>query len=171
MLLVWLLLDGCYKPYPAPEPTDKRNGYRPVYAQVTSPAPTITTRAPQPLQRPGKIYIRGGYLLINEQNKGLHMIDNRNPAHPVPLAFIDIPGNYDMALKDSTLYANSGIALLALNISDPTHIRLAKQLDNMLPAVDAFPAATRVWFECVDPAKGILTGWEPAQLTDPKCYR
>ncbi len=171
LLLVWLLLDGCYHPSPPPEPTDKRNGYRPVYAVTNAPLPTIATLPPQPLQKPGKIYVRGGYLLINEQNRGLHVIDNRDPAKPVALGFIDIPGNYDMALKDTTLYVNSGVDLLALNISDPTHIRLAKRLGNVLPAVDAFPAATRVWFECADPAKGILIGWEPAQLNDPKCYR
>lgn len=169
LLLVWLLIDACEPPGPAAEPADKRNGFRPVYA--TDKTPTVTTKPPQPLQRPGKIYVRGSYLLVNEQNKGLHVIDNRNPAKPVAMSFIDIPGNYDMALKDSTLYANSGSDLLALNISDPANIRLAKKLDILLPAVNIHPSATGVWFECVDPARGLVVGWEPAQLTNPKCYR
>ncbi len=170
LCLFWLLLYGCNRPQPAPEPTDKRNGYRPVYLD-SKQTQTVDVRSPQPLQKPGKIYVRGGYLLINERNKGIHVIDNRDLTNPVAVAFIAIPGNSDMALKDSTLFVNSGVDLLALNISDPAHIKLAKRLGQVLPPMESHPAATNVWFECADPAKGTLIGWEPAQLTEPKCYR
>ncbi|WP_332913505.1 hypothetical protein [Algoriphagus boritolerans] len=53
-------------------------------------AKTITVAPPQELDNPGKIYLYGDYLLINEPTKGIHILDNTNPANPVNKNFIPI---------------------------------------------------------------------------------
>ena len=65
---------------------------------------------------PGKIYFKEGYIFINEELKGIHVIDNRNPENPQNIGFIEIPGNVDIAIKNNTLYADSYIDLGAIDI-------------------------------------------------------
>jgi hypothetical protein len=50
----------------------------------------------------GKLFIQGHYIFLNEVDKGIHVIDNSNPAQPRNVAFIDIPGNVDLAVKGNT---------------------------------------------------------------------
>ena len=59
---------------PAGAPAFSGEGYRPIYASENE-VNQVTTEAPQPLKKPGKIYVRGNYLFINEQGKGIHLID------------------------------------------------------------------------------------------------
>ncbi|MEZ4905245.1 MAG: hypothetical protein R2822_27575 [Spirosomataceae bacterium] len=115
-------------------PTFNGEGYRPIYASLTE-AREITTTLPQPLQKPGKIYVRGNYLFINEQGKGLHLIDNTDP-EPPKLSFIKIPGNVDIAVKGNLLYANNGPDFVVLNIAEPTKILVVKRIENVFPALD-----------------------------------
>lgn len=126
--------------------------------------------AAKPLSNPGKIYIKDQYLFIVEPNLGVHVIDNQDPAAPVPLVFISIPGTYDVAVKDSTLYANNATDLVALSIANPAQIRLVKRVENAF-TVATYPPVLNTWFECVDPAKGVVSRWVQATLTNPRCHR
>lgn len=78
----------------------------------------------------GKIYAKDHLVFVNEPYLGIHLIDNRNPAAPKPLAFINIPGNVDMAIRDNILYADAGPDLLALDISDPTEVVVKDHIFN-----------------------------------------
>lgn len=77
----------------------------------------------QDLVNPGKIYIKDNYLFINEIKKGIHIIDNSNPSLPKVIAFIQILGNIDIAVKDNILYADSYTDFVALDISNPNDIK------------------------------------------------
>lgn len=83
------------------------------------------------LQMPGKIYTKDGYLFINELKEGIHIIDNRNPQNPRALAFLRIPGNGDMAVRNNILYADSYMDLVAFDISNPTSIKPVKRVENV----------------------------------------
>jgi len=85
----------------------------------------------RPLRHPGKIYSYGHYLLINEIDEGIHIIDNSDPAHPANLSFIQITGNRDMAVKENILYADNVVDLLAIDITDPLAPVLRKRLENV----------------------------------------
>ena len=52
---------------------------------------------------PGKIYFKDNYLFVNEYGKGIHVIDNSNPADPKKIAFYKILGNVDMAIRGNIL--------------------------------------------------------------------
>lgn len=86
------------------------------------------------LQEPGKIYTKDGFLFINEIKQGIHVIDNRNPESPKTVAFIRIPGNGDIAVRNNILYADSYMDLVALDISEVTNIRPVKRINNVFPS-------------------------------------
>ncbi|MEX0884367.1 MAG: hypothetical protein WDZ72_12925 [Cyclobacteriaceae bacterium] len=87
----------------------------------------------KPLDRPGKIYIYGDYLFIGEPDKGIHVLDNSNPAEPKNINFINIAGTADMAINSNILYADNYIDLLAFDISDPTDIQMVKREEDVFP--------------------------------------
>ncbi len=83
------------------------------------------------LVNPGKLYTKDGYLFINELKMGIHVIDNRNPSAPKPLAFINIPGNGDIAIRDNFLYADSYMDLVTLDISNLADIHEVARTQNV----------------------------------------
>ncbi|MCU0339644.1 MAG: hypothetical protein MUE30_07155 [Spirosomaceae bacterium] len=103
--------------------TRKFKRFTPVTVGLADIRQGIKTEQARELINPGKIYIKGNYLLINEIKQGLHVVDNTNPAAPRLVSFIKIPGNGDMAVRGNILYADSYTDLVALNITDPTAIR------------------------------------------------
>ena len=107
--------------------------FQPVYKTMTEVRANIRSNSPRPLERPGKIYIRGNYIFLNEIDKGIHVIDNRNPSAPKKIAFVDIPGNIDLAVKDNTLFADLYSDMVTLDISDPLHVVVKKIIDNAFP--------------------------------------
>jgi hypothetical protein len=83
----------------------------------------IKTLSAQALENPGKIYIKDNYLFINEIKKGIHVVDNTNPATPKIISFIQILGNVDIAVKDNVLFADSYTDFVALDISNPKDVK------------------------------------------------
>jgi hypothetical protein len=94
----------------------------------------IASIAPTSLQNTGKIYVKDNLILINEMDKGIHVIDNSNPSQPKNIAFLNIPGNRDMAMQGNILYADMYCDLLAIDISNPNKIVIAKTLTNIDPS-------------------------------------
>jgi hypothetical protein len=127
--------------------------FEPVYTSLQELRSSVKTTEPQQISTPGKIYIKDRYLYVNEPGKGIHVIDNAVPASPVFVTFINIPGNYDFAIKDNILYADSYIDLVAIDISSTSNIREVKRLENI------FSNYNTLGFY-VDANKGLITGWE-----------
>jgi hypothetical protein len=107
--------------------------HEPVYMLRADLKNAVKVVPAQTLKSPGKIYVRGNYLFINEINKGVHIVDNANPAAPRFLSFIEIPGNLDMAVKGNILYADNYIDLVALDISNPQDVKLVNRVENIFP--------------------------------------
>jgi len=106
----------------------------PVYMEVdVFRSMEVGSTTAKPLSATGKIYVYEDYLFINEPQKGIHVIDNRDPSSPKNLNFIDIPGNMDLAVNGGILYADSYIDLLAFNISNMQEIRLVERVENVFP--------------------------------------
>lgn len=91
----------------------------------------VKTEQPKTLVRPGKMYVKGSYLFVNEIKEGIHIIDNSDPKSPKFVAFINIPGNGDIAVRDQILYADSFSDLVALNISDPLNAVEVSRVKNV----------------------------------------
>src|SRR3954469_4724712 len=80
--------------------------YTPVYETKAEARANIKTTSPQLVVQAGKIFLKGNYIFLNEKDKGIHIINNSNPANPVNTGFIPIPGNLDIAVSGNTLYAD-----------------------------------------------------------------
>jgi DNA repair exonuclease SbcCD nuclease subunit len=171
LLLFWGIaaLTGCYYTSNPSPTTDTRPTYRPIYGTYDA-VRSIQTVGPQVVKTPGKIYIKDNYLFVSDVGLGIHIVDNRDPTKPVRIAFVSIPGNHDLAVKDSILYADNTVDLVALNIANPRNVRLVKRIENAFP-YPAFPVERNVRFECADPDKGVVLRWEQASVTNPQCSR
>src|ERR1700682_5132178 len=75
--------------------------YTPVYKTLTEVRNNMKSNPATGMINTGKLYIKGNYIFLNEFDKGIHVIDNSNPTQPRNIAFIDIPGNEDIAVKGS----------------------------------------------------------------------
>ena len=91
----------------------------------------IKTMPAQELENPGKIYIKDNYLFINEVKKGIHVIDNTNPAAPKIISFIQVLGNVDIAVKDNILFADSYTDFVALDITNPKDVKEVSRTNNV----------------------------------------
>jgi hypothetical protein len=107
--------------------------YLPVYKTTAEVRANIKSNPPQQVVNPGKIVLLGNYIFLNEVDKGIHVIDNSNPASPRNIAFIDIPGNMDLALKGNTLYADLYTDLVTLDISNPLNAAVKKYNESVFP--------------------------------------
>lgn len=94
----------------------------PVYQTTEALRAQVEFTEPEVMHAPGKIYLLGSYLYINEVGKGIHVVNNQNPSNPQFVGFINIPGNYDLAGKGNFLYADSYVDLLVFDVSDPNSI-------------------------------------------------
>ncbi|MFO7828190.1 MAG: hypothetical protein R6V23_06180 [Bacteroidales bacterium] len=137
----------------------------PVYLSYEEFRASVKSEEPINLNRPGKIYFYQNYLFINEYLKGIHVIDNNNPSSPENIAFISIPGNVDMAIKDDVLYADSYIDLVALDISDISDIEVLSRKEDIFPYVlPPYDEDYRV--DEIDYEKGIVIDWELKKITE-----
>ena len=107
--------------------------YQPVYKTKSEVRANIKSNSPTQMETTGKIYIRGNYIFLNEVDKGIHVINNSNPSMPENVAFIDIPGNMDMAVKGNILYADLYTDLVALDIADPMNVKVKKIIEGVFP--------------------------------------
>jgi LVIVD repeat len=145
-----LMISGCLKD--TLESTYTYTMARPVYRTAAEVRSSIKNLSAEPVSAPGKMYLFGSYIFLNELNKGVHIINNSNPAAPVNEAFIAIPGCGDMAVLGNTLYADCYTDLMAIDISNPK----AVVLKNYVP--DLFPDRRYILGYTIDSAK-VITDW------------
>lgn len=107
--------------------------YVPVYESKDIVKANIKSNNARAVQNPGKIYFYGKYIFLNEIDKGIHIIDNSSPASPKNIAFIDIPGNMDIAVKGNILYADLYSDLVTIDIADPLNATVKKYTNNVFP--------------------------------------
>jgi hypothetical protein len=151
LFCIFLLISfGCEDNY---EIEQKYSYFEPVYTTTAEIRASVGLTSPQTIREAGKIYIKDNWLFVNEVGKGIHFIDNTNPADPIIKGFLTIPGNYDLAIKGNILYADSYIDLLAIDITDKANIKITKRLEGIFSVYNRMGSG-------IDPVKGIITSWE-----------
>ena len=105
--------------------------YDPIYISHDSALAAINGKTSQGMINPRKVYVTDAYIFISDSSRGIHIFDNRNPTHPVKVAFLAIPGNQDIAVKGNTLYADMFSELLAIDISDMHHVKITGELPHL----------------------------------------
>ena len=125
----------------------------------------VKSTAAIPIVSSGKIYIKDNYLFVNEKYKGIHVFDNSNPASPSNIAFIDIPGNVDLAIKGNYLFADTYVDLIVLdisNINQPVEVaRMKDVFPYTIPEISGnYPISG------IDKEKGVIVGWQVTEVTE-----
>ncbi|OEY72937.1 LVIVD repeat-containing protein [Salegentibacter salarius] len=88
---------------------------------------------PRAIAEAGKIYTYGDYVFINDDQKGVHIIDNTHHRNPVKIKFLEIPLNTDIAVKDNMLFANSAMDLVVFDLSEMNNIKEEGRMKNVFP--------------------------------------
>jgi len=146
---------------------DKSNGakryayYEPIYTSRADALARINGNTAEGIDSAGKIYINGNYIFLSDVDKGIHVFDNRNPSHPVKVAFLSIPGNQDIVVKGNTLYADMYDALLAVDISDLRHVKVTRQLEHLF-IMRAYVNGYGM------PKDSVITGWTKKYSETPR---
>lgn len=156
-----LLMGGCYGQNVGPVPPPPN--YRPVLMSRQQLEVSVAGLAPRPLQVPGKIFVSNRYLFVNEQYQGIHIYNNADPAKPIEVRFLRIPGNVDLAVRGSLLYADNGPDLVVIDISDPIQVREVGRTRNALPELAApvrFFSLPAEFEPANRPANSVIVGWE-----------
>jgi hypothetical protein len=161
-VLVAISTTGCFKDDCTA--TRTYTFYKPIYVKVDEIRNDIQILEPRELKNPGKIYFYDRFVFVNEFHEGIHIIDNANPSSPLKLAFISIPGNVDMAVKDNYLYADNYIDLLTIDITNPTQPLLVNRTENVFNSISQDqnlghlvyyePTLETVTIDCNDPRAG-----------------
>ncbi len=118
----------------------------------------------------GKMCYYEGYLYISESGKGIHIIDDRNPAQPQIVGFIELLGNADLSIRNNLLYADSYIDLVWFDITNPATPELKGRLENVFPT--ALPAIDNEYgfdyAQCYSDSTdgGVVVGWELVEKTE-----
>ena len=129
VLLACCILQGCVKD----QIMTRTTVYRPEYKTKEEVRANIKSSNPIELTAPGKLFYKDGYVFLNELNKGVHIIDARNPASPANIAFVHVPGAVDLAVRGNILYADMYTDLVAIDISDPRKVQLKTVLPGVFP--------------------------------------
>lgn len=79
---------------------------------------SIAIEPQQAIIESGKIFTYLNYVFVNDQNRGVHIIDNRVPANPQKIGFLKILGNFDIEVRNDILYADSFTDLVLFDISN-----------------------------------------------------
>jgi len=139
--------------------------FSPIYLSYSDLRTPVVAVDPVDIGTTGKIYVKDSYIYVNELYEGIHVIDNTDPSSPEKIAFIPIPGNVDMAIKGTTLYADSYVDLVAIDVADPLNAVEVARIEDTFPyttpspwLAENFVAGSLV--ESPNESKGVVVGWE-----------
>jgi hypothetical protein len=132
----------------------------PVYLSYDDLRSAVTHASARPLVRPGKIYFKDNRLFVVEYLEGIHIIDVADPSNPQNTGFIEIPGCMDIAIREESLYADSFVDLVTIDISDIAHPKVTNRLVDKFPYTVPPGENPEYPYLEVDQTKGIVTGWE-----------
>lgn len=159
-------LAGCRPGYDTPPPSQVE-GYKPVYAARVTNSEITFLPAQLPAQE-GKRLLSGGFLYQLDPGKGIHIADISDPARMKRVGFVNVPGAQDLQIKDNLVLTNTYNDLLVLEVSG-RQVNVLERIENAFSVLSLDVPPAQGYFECPDPAKGIVIGWEKAVIYSPKC--
>jgi len=150
LILLYSCEDSTYREY---------EGNAPVYLSYNDLREAVTSQPNVELKNPGKIYYKDNYIFIVEELKGIHVYDNSDPSSPVRKTFITLPGVVDISISGNTLYADSFVDLVILDVQNTDNIQEIGRVKDILPYTvpatgNDLPSAG------VDIKKGVVVDWE-----------
>ncbi|MCW4470522.1 hypothetical protein OGH69_16240 [Flavobacterium sp. MFBS3-15] len=133
-----LLLAGC-EGYGDPDnvvlTTPPPQQFEPIVMNRDEFEAAVQVMPEQAITKAGKIYIKNGLLFINDVRKGFHVYNYTDPANPVPMGFINIPGSTDLAMRAHVIYINQATDLVVMSYSEDGTITLVGRNRDVFPSM------------------------------------
>ncbi|MFT4663176.1 MAG: hypothetical protein ACI8YQ_001937 [Polaribacter sp.] len=102
-----------------------------IYGDIEAVRAQPLNEGPRAVENPGKIYVGSSFILLGEEEKGVHVINNSDIADPQFIGFINIPGNREFFVKDNFLYAETNYDIIKVDVSDLNNINLVDRAKNI----------------------------------------
>lgn len=132
----------------------------PVVESMSDIRDNVSVSAARQTNSEGKIYVTEDYLFYIAKEEGIHVFDNQDPAAPQNIAFINLEGVHDIAVKGNYLYADNFIDLVVFDISNIQNIVLEQTLQNVILFYATYPEEAEFYDYTVYPDQGeIVTGY------------
>ena len=163
-LLIFLFIASCTDRY-----VEVFTANSPVYMTYDDLRKAVKQSASRDLVNPGKIYFKDNYIFVVEEMKGIHIINASNPSSPQKTGFIEVPGCVDIAVKNSTLYADSYVDLVAIDVSNLSNIKEVTRVKDIFPYTVP-PADNEYRIAEVDKDKGVVINWEVKEVRQEMDY-
>ncbi len=129
--VIW---SGC--PFPQDELAIPETNYVPLFMTRTQLEASVKSQSARKLTNPGKFILYNNFIFLNEKYEGVHVIDNTNPAAPVKLSFISIPGCIDVSIRNDKLVADNAVDLVVLDIFNKTQVVEVQRKPNTFPEMN-----------------------------------
>lgn len=169
LIIFVLVLASCQNHKPADYVV---TGYKPIYKEASDDTLIYLSSSPTSITNAGKIIVSGNRIFMVESGRGIHIMDLPLDSVPTHLGFLNVPGCSDLALKENHLYVNNLKDLVVLDIKNLYDIKIKKRIPNTFRDIyNQSPPYSNTYFECIDTSKGMIIGWEEAELTNPKCFK
>lgn len=120
-------------------PSEKAVFAVPIVKSLAALRNSVAVTSAQETNSNGKIYVADNFLFYIAKEEGIHIYNNQNPALPVNIAFINLEGVHDIAVKGNYLYADNFVDLLVFDISNSDNITLVETVENAISFNPAFP--------------------------------
>lgn len=135
-------------------------------AEIRSNVSVTTARA---TQSNGKIYVAENYLFYIAKESGVHVFDNTNPSAPQNIAFINLAGVHDIAVKGNYLFADNFVDLLVFDISNIQNITLVRTVPNSIAFFPEYPEDAEYYDYTAEPGQDeIITGFTVEMRNRPQ---
>ncbi len=165
VLVVIVASLGCVATSKQPDPPPMVPTHRAVYMSWDELRTTaVQVKEPHAVGKRGKLLIADGHLFLSEPSKGVHIFDNIDPKSPKALMFIQIPGYFDIAVRDGRLYADSFVDLLVFELDLPNRTaRLVERLEDQFEydPYQALTTDTPLLVEGLDRTRGVVVQLVP----------
>lgn len=138
------------------------SNYKPIMMKRADMEAAIGLQEPQPIVAPGKLWLYNNFIFIIEQYKGIHILNNTNPANTQNVGFIHIDGCTEVAVKSGVIYTNNAVDLIALKSTSAFDaIEVKSRNRDALPSI-ASPEPWNDWYYTnILPENTIIVRWEP----------
>lgn len=133
----------------------------PIYMDYQTLRTSVRVSDPRLINDISRVYVYQSAVFLNKKNQGIHVLDNSDPTNPQNIAFIEIPGNTELSIRDGFLYADSYIDLVTINVNDPQNIQEVNRQEEVFPYDEYQNIPDGVYFnQSVDQSRGVVVSYE-----------
>ncbi len=137
--------------------------YEPILMSRTDMESSVQLETAREIESPGKMWLYNDIIFLVEQYKGIHIIDNSNPAATKTIGFIQVDGCTEITMKDNIMYANNAVDMIGIKSVDFASIDVVTRHRNMLPPIASpEPWGDSYYYDKL-PENTVIIRWEPYQ--------